>query len=283
MDGTIRDIHNYPLRLSRAIRHLLNNNKVSNKNRLAILRFTAHMGVVERVCMARMTFYVPKLERLAELLGKNFVDATEDDIRSVVGKLNTMKVRFVRKKGEQVLVSDRTISGWTREGYKIALKRFFRWLRKKRKGHDPSETDWIEVKKIKTKIKASDLLSPDEVLLLLRTRRGQHPRNRALILLLFETGARPMEVLNLHIGDVSFDKYGAKVVLCGKNIRGERTPRPEDCPFTHPTDHAGQRTIGLTNRRESIRLQRLETSHLFTHKINSSNPNAPTSSISGDT
>jgi site-specific recombinase XerD len=190
MDGTIRDIHNYPLRLSRAIRHLLNNNKVSNENRLAILRFTAHMGVVERVCMARMTFYVPKLERLAELLGKNFVDATEDDIRSVVGKLNTMKVRFVRKKGEQVLVSDRTISGWTREGYKIALKRFFRWLRKKRKGHDPSETDWIEVKKIKTKIKASDLLSPDEALLLLRTRRGQHPRNRALILLLFETGAR---------------------------------------------------------------------------------------------
>ncbi|MGB9022060.1 MAG: hypothetical protein WCC94_01335 [Candidatus Bathyarchaeia archaeon] len=109
MDGTIRDIHNYPVRLSRAIRHLLNNNKVSNENRLAILRFTAHMGVVERVCMARMTFYVPKLERLAELLGKNFVDATEDDIRSVVGKLNTMKVRLVRKKGEQVLASDRPL------------------------------------------------------------------------------------------------------------------------------------------------------------------------------
>ena len=212
--------------MSREIRHLLMNDKVSNENKLAILRFVAHVGTVEGRSMARQSFYVQRLEKLATLLGKDFVDATEDNIRAVVAKLNTMKVRLTRKKDGKIVVSEKPIAEWTKEGYKVALKRFFRWLRNKRKRQNPEETDWIEVKKIKTKIKPSDLLSPDEVLLLLRARRAQHPRNRALILLLFETGGRPIEVLNLRIQDVSFDRYGAKVTLCGKNIQGERTPRP---------------------------------------------------------
>jgi len=159
------------------------------------------------------------------MLQKDFVDATEDDIRTVVGKLNTMRFQVLRKEGNETTVFERQLSDWTKQGYKIALKKFYRWLRKKRRGQNPVETDWIEGKKIRTKINASDLLSPEDVLLMLRTKRGRHPRNRAFILLVFETGGRPIEVLNLRIKDVYFDRYGAKVMLCGKNIRGERTPR----------------------------------------------------------
>jgi hypothetical protein len=103
----------------------------------------------------------------------NFVESNEDDIRLVVGTVNTMKVRVAKYNGAETTVL-KPVSDWTREGYKIALKRFYRWLRKKRRGQYVDETSWIEVTQIKSKTKASDLLSPDEILLLLRNQHSSH-------------------------------------------------------------------------------------------------------------
>ena len=160
MDYGIRDIHNYPRKLARAIRHILSNNTVSNKNKLAILRFVSFVGVTEGRSLARQAFYAQHLERLAELLGKDFVDANEDDIHAVVAKVNTMTVRSFKNNGAETTILK--ISDWTKEGYKITLKKFYRRLRKKHRGQCV-ETGWIQVKKIRSKIKASDLLSPHEV------------------------------------------------------------------------------------------------------------------------
>jgi hypothetical protein len=68
MDDGTRDIHNYPRKLARGIRHILSNNTVSNKNKLAIVKFVSFVGVTEGHSLARQAFYAQHLERLAELL-----------------------------------------------------------------------------------------------------------------------------------------------------------------------------------------------------------------------
>jgi site-specific recombinase XerD len=44
---------------------------------------------------------------------------------------------------------------WTKRGYKVTIKRFFRWLNG---GKEPETTEWI-----KTPIKQSDQMLPEEV------------------------------------------------------------------------------------------------------------------------
>lgn len=43
-----------------------------------------------------------------------------------------------------------------------------------------------------------------------------NPRDRALILLIYETGGRVREIRSLSLGAISFDKYGAILTLGGK-------------------------------------------------------------------
>jgi len=43
-----------------------------------------------------------------------------------------------------------------------------------------------------------------------------NPRDRALVHVLYESGARSGELLNMKIGDVEFDQYGAVIRVCGK-------------------------------------------------------------------
>ena len=114
-------------------------------------------------------------------------------------------------------IHNRSYSPWTIKDMKIAIRKFYRWLRGMERGTDPPETKWIIRKIPKNALRTpspSQLLSKDDIAKILDV--VNHPRNRALIAVLFESGFRISELANMSIGDIQFDKYGAMLKVHGK-------------------------------------------------------------------
>lgn len=105
---------------------------------------------------------------------------------------------------------------------KISVKAFLKWLND---GKYPDSVSWIKGKGFEKKKLPEDILTPEEVKALADA--AINLRDRALILLLYESGARAGELIGLNIKDVTFDKYGACLILSGKT--GMRRVRVIDC------------------------------------------------------
>lgn len=105
---------------------------------------------------------------------------------------------------------------------RITIKAFFKWMNN---GTYPESVAWIKTHGFERRKLPEDLLTQDEVKQLADS--CLNPRDRALILLLYESGARAGELIGLNIKDVSFDEYGAVLMLDGKT--GMRRVRVIDC------------------------------------------------------
>jgi site-specific recombinase XerD len=76
-----------------------------------------------------------------------------------------------------------------------------------------------------------DLLTEPEVKLM--AEYCSNPRNRALILLIYETGGGIGEILSLSLRAISFDRYGAILTVGGKT-GGRRVSTGMHVPATRP-------------------------------------------------
>ncbi len=205
------DIYNHERQLRRYIAHV-KESPISEKNINIILKFRESC-VLEGIGIARMIRYLDVLRQWAMILNIDFDKAGKENIRRAV--------RVVEEKQDY--------SPWTKATYKTMLKRFFKWL--KETGDEyPDEVKWI-----KTKIKATEkkhptednLLTEDEIKLLIE--KAGHPRDKAFVSLLYESGARIGEIATLQIGNVTFDKHGAVIQVTGKT-----GPRPVRVIFSVP-------------------------------------------------
>jgi integrase len=80
----------------------------------------------------------------------------------------------------------------------------------------------MKIGKVESKpIVPEDLLTREEAQKLVKA--AEHPRDKAYVAVADESGARPGEVLTMKIRSVSFDEYGAVIVVRGK--KGERRIR----------------------------------------------------------
>ena len=151
----------------------------------------------EGVSAGRIYKYVVSLSRLSRVLGgKDFVLWSRGDVERVC-----------------VWLERQPFSPWTRQNYRVVLKRFFRWLRG---GDDyPAEVKWI-----RTGLKAKDELLPDQLLTEEDVKRlvdaAEHIRDKAFIITLYESGGRVGELAAMKIGDVEFLERYATIVLRGK-------------------------------------------------------------------
>jgi len=124
--------------------------------------------------------------------------------RKELDKLNKNDIASLLKR-----IEEQGFSPWTIHMYRVVLRKFFKWLGKK------EVADWF-----KTSIKANetklpeDLLSEEEVKQMIE--KCDTLRDKALIACLYESAARPSELLTMQILDVAFDEYGALIVLHGK-------------------------------------------------------------------
>ena len=155
---------------------------------------------------SRQIKYLYTLGKLAKMLDKDFSKADKNDIVKLCSTINNLDLKE-----------------WTKHDYKVVIKRFYKWLREN-EGQDldkrqyPREVSWITVKMKKVRKRLpKELLSIEDVKKI--ANHANNLRDRCLILLLYESGARIGEILNLKIKDVEFDKYGSLITLFGKKYR----------------------------------------------------------------
>ncbi|WP_456468772.1 tyrosine-type recombinase/integrase [Archaeoglobus sp.] len=88
---------------------------------------------------------------------------------------------------------------------KKTLKRFFKWLGKE------ELVNWFVAGKCESNLSPQDLITHEEFEAMMNA--CQNPRDRAMLSLLYETGARIGELAAMRIKDVIFDDYGAVIWL----------------------------------------------------------------------
>ena len=148
----------------------------------------------------RREAYARRLKVIGEYFPKPFVDACREDI-----------VELLRK------IEARGVSEETVKFYKVVLRRFFKWLRG---GEDyPPEVSWLKTaSRRRSRLPPEELLTERDVERLLEA--AGDTQTRALVAVLWETGARVGELLNMRIRSVIPRRRYAQVRLLGKT--GER-------------------------------------------------------------
>ncbi len=183
--------------LEAAVRDIRGEGRISDRNRELILKFHEDM-LAEGLSELRVLKYLRLLKWLAIWLEKDFDKANEEDIKRLVARIERSE-----------------LSEWGKQNYKVAIKRFYRWLYKLPKGKDPELTEWIRttIKNNNTKL-PEELLTEDEVKAMINA--TPHTRDKALIAVLWDAGLRIGEAGSLKVKNVIFDDYGAVLVVHGK-------------------------------------------------------------------
>jgi len=191
---TKKDIHKYKDRINSALKRVKQGNFLKS-NKEDLLEFYNYL-IAEGMSIGRTAKYLNHLLKITLWLDKSFKKVTKKDIINLVRKIE-MKDYSVH----------------TKHDYKVIIKRFFRW-------HRNSEEYPEEVKWLKTTVKDNnsklpeELLTEDDVEKLIKA--GEHPRDKSLVSLLYESGCRIGEILSLKIKHVTFDEFGAKILVDGK-------------------------------------------------------------------
>jgi len=145
----------------------------------------------------RILKYQYTLTKMAKILKKPYDKATKEDLIKVVA-----------------WIEEQPYTAWTKHDYKVCLKRLFKWL----KGNDeefPNEVKWIKatVKRNNSKL-PEELLTEDDIDAMINT--ATNIRNKAFICVLYESGCRIGELINLKIKHITFDEYSPVIIVNGK-------------------------------------------------------------------
>ena len=165
------DIHNYGKKLQAALRQL-ESAEISDRNKQLILQFRDSC-IVEGIGVPRVARFLGVLKSFAEVLGKDFDRAVRSDIE-----------RLVR------VIQERPYAPWTKVSYKAMLKRFYKWLKGGNERY-PDEVRWLKARLAPTEKRLpanGELLTLQDVDKLVRS--AGHPRDRAFVSLLYESGSR---------------------------------------------------------------------------------------------
>lgn len=111
--------------------------------------------------------------------------------------------------------------------YKNVICGFWGWLES---DENPEATDWITLKNPSGNgdTLPQDLLTKEDVQKQIEA--AMNPRDKALISILYETGARIGELIDLTVGGIEDRKHGKKVVIDGKT-GSRRLPLVESVPY----------------------------------------------------
>ena len=191
----------YSKRLERAKYHFLQSNE-NDENKRKIIEFIDYL-IANDISPVRRLKYFYTLKTIYKNFKKTFTQANKRDIEEFVSWINTSTYEY-----------------WTKRDFKIIIKKFYKWLREE-EGHNfskyeyPDEVKWINTGKKQNKKKLpNELLNIEDIKKL--AEKANNLRDRAIILSIYESGARIGEILNIRIKDLENDKYGSLINLSGK-------------------------------------------------------------------
>ncbi len=134
------------------------------------------------------------LKQLALFIDKDFKVMTKEDIDNFFVSLGELQPKT-----------------WSTKG--AFLKSFFKWLYNS--DIYPANVRWIKTSvKSKDNKLPTDLLTKDEINSMVDA--ADNLRDRALVLLLYESACRVGEIATLRLKDIVFDEYGAVIIVNGK-------------------------------------------------------------------
>ena len=189
------DIHDRKHRFDLALRNLQQDPCVRPENKLLIQRFITFCRT-ENLSVERQLIYLQKLTVLGRLYPAPFEQLTRESAVDLMDR--------IKKRGG---------AEWTYQMYCVTLKKFYRWLRET--DEYPPEVKWLRASvRNKTNITADKLLSEHEILRLAEA--AQNHRDRAFVLVLYESGCRIGEILGLRMKDLAYDEKGALLSVSGK-------------------------------------------------------------------
>lgn len=193
------DIHEYEKKMQSRIRHVKESN-LTPKNKELILNFLNDL-VLDNLSVPRRMKYVEVLRIMARDLNKDFTDATIGDLKAIIGTIQNR--------------SD--FSPWTKQTYKVILRKFFAWMHGMKGKEYPEIVKWINLRINKSECRLpadGDLLTIEDIEKLLNG--ATHPRDKALIAVLWESGARMSEIGTLTFRKVVYDTNGVVLTVQGK-------------------------------------------------------------------
>lgn len=188
----------------------LEKSDLSGKYKDLIIRFVRD-SISEGISKSRASKYIYYMIKLLRWLEKDPHGADKEDIKSVVG-----------------IIAESRFADFTKAELRMLLRKFFKWLR--RSEDYPPEVKWIKVhmKKLDKLKMPEELLTEDEIKAMVKVSRNE--RDRALIAVLYESGCRIGEILQLRIRHIAFDEYGAQIRVTGKT-GGRRIRLVSSVPF----------------------------------------------------
>lgn len=192
------DIHNLKRRYERVLHRIKTSKEISAKNRQTLLNFHDYL-LSESIGFSKLERYFLDLIKFNNMLKKPFEGATEADIRRVVSEINQT-----------------SLSEHTKRGFKLIIRRFYRFLRNcDKEDPHPPEVKWMSLKLAHKHSKLpEELLTEKEFLAIIRN--CDNIRDKALISTIAESGARVGEIATMKLKHISFEEYGARLTISGK-------------------------------------------------------------------
>src|ERR1017187_750384 len=189
------DIHNFAKQYDQAEANVTKS-EISDRNKNLIMRFR-DACLLQQVCgKVRLIRAFIILLRCARIIGKDFDTATKEDLQQIVTRLMTEN----RKPA-------------TIATYKSILKRFMSFVLVPGEFPNlktmPEQISWIKThirRQDQKRLQRAELLTPEDVSHLISV--CHNPRDKALISVLWETGARISEVGNEQLKHITKVSHG---------------------------------------------------------------------------
>jgi len=185
------------------------------QNKELILRFirdcrlgkTLKKRQKKRIGVARCLKYIQILKKISVRLDKPFNKVKQEDIEKFIEALEDDKYKYEVRTESGKLLKTGYYAYSTKLDYKKTIKKFYKWLLGNN-DYYPELVEWIETYDISKEIPA---LRREEIEKLVAASKV---RDKAIIMFLFDSGARAEEFLNIRIGDLSKngDTYKVRIV-----------------------------------------------------------------------
>jgi len=186
-------IHSYERDLVRRLAWLESTTEISKENKELILKFYTY-NKLNGLSVPRLIKHFDTLKLTCLQVKKNLCEVTKQDYEAFI-------LYLMEKKLAKATV-------WT---YMEILKVFHRWLNN---GEAPGCVKWMKCTGKKNKKLPETLLTQEDVKLLLQ--HTANVRDKALVAILWDSGARIGEIGGMSIKDVAFDEFGCKIMVDGK-------------------------------------------------------------------
>lgn len=224
-----RDIHGRIGSLQVATQNLESDDSVIESNKELILRFirdcrlgkTLKKRQKKIIGEVRCTKYLYILKRLSAWLNMPFPDVTQNNMEMLIEKLENDKYKyeFNGKNGE--VIKSKKLSHSTKVDYKKTIRKFYKWLFGNNE-HYPELVDWIDTYDV---VKEISTLRREEVEKLVDASKI---RDKAIVMVLFDSGARAEEFLNVRMCDLTKNEDVYKMRI----VHSKTKPRTINLPIS---------------------------------------------------